>query len=165
MNLLAITTASLALMLVCLQNDVFAFSPLSHKNARVAGLKSAETETAATATSPTEDDGYDLTPAFRAAFGQAEKSLADAIPKKDLLHPLLHFTKEYLAASQAAFNSGKEDCAPPNAVGRIMQAIQLGIKYGTGENKFLFGSSHKALRGDPDLEDGNTVDFYEFGCK
>jgi glycerol-3-phosphate O-acyltransferase len=82
-----------------------------------------------------------------------------------MLQPLLHFTIEYLAANQASLPGGQIGCADATqAVGRILKAIQLGIAHGTGPNKYLFGSSHKALRGDPETEDGNEYDFYAFGC-
>jgi len=127
-------------------------------------MSSAEKTETEEKASPSEDDGYNLSPEFRAAYAQTQKALTAAIPKKDLLSPLLHFAKEYLAASQEALASGKQECTAESAAGRIMQAIQFGIKYGTGEDKFLFGSSHIGLRGDPEKEDGNEIDFYAFGC-
>jgi glycerol-3-phosphate O-acyltransferase len=133
----------------------------------ISRLYSASEKTTTTSTPPSEPenrDEYNLTPEFAAAYAKAEAGLTAAVAKKELLQPLLHFTKEYLAANQASFEAGNEVASAPNAVGRILKAIQLGITHGTGPDKYLFGTSHKALRGVPEAEDGNDYDFYAFGC-
>jgi glycerol-3-phosphate O-acyltransferase len=109
-------------------------------------------------------DSYNLSPDYAAAYAKAEAALSTAIPKKEMLLPLLHFTIEYMAANQASFQAGNQVAAAPEALGRILNAIKLGITHGTGPDKYLFGTSHKALRGDPETEDGNNYDFYAFGC-
>jgi glycerol-3-phosphate O-acyltransferase len=127
-------------------------------------------ETTSTSPTPTPEtkgekiDSYNLRPDYAAAYAKAEAALSTAIPKKEMLQPLLHFTIEYLAANQASFQAGNQVADATQAVSRILKAIQLGIAHGTGPNKYLFGSSHKALRGDPETEDGNEYDFYAFGC-
>ena len=123
-----------------------------------------ETPTANAQTQKNEARNYNLTPEFAGAYAKAEAGLSAAVAKQELLTPLLHFTKEYLAANQASFQAGNELASAPAAVGRILEAIQLGIRHGTGDEKYLFGASHKALRGNPDNEDGNEFDFYHFGC-
>ena len=133
----------------------------------ISRLYSASEKTTTTSTNlsePENRDGYNLTPEFSAAYAKAEAGLTAAVAKKELLQPLLHFTKEYLAANQASFEAGNEVASAPHAVGRILKAIQLGITHGTGPDKYLFGTSHKALRGDTEAEDGNDYDFYAFGC-
>ncbi|KAI2511365.1 phosphate acyltransferase [Fragilaria crotonensis] len=128
---------------------------------------SSSEKTSTTSTQNSEQDnveGYNLKPEFAAAYAKAEAGLSAAVTKKELLQPLLHFTKEYLAANQASFEAGNEVASAPNAVGRILKAIELGITHGTGPDKYLFGTSHNALRGNPETEDGNDYDFYAFGC-
>mmetsp|Transcript_1043 Transcript_1043/g.1309 ORF Transcript_1043/g.1309 Transcript_1043/m.1309 type:complete len:416 (-) Transcript_1043:114-1361(-) len=106
-----------------------------------------------------------LEPDFAAAYETAQNSLSDIIANKDMLNPLLHFTKEYLAANQCAYKAGNTDLSSADkSVSRILEAIELGMKHGTGKNRYLFGSSHKALRGKPETESGNNYDFYNFGC-
>eukprot|EP00977_Amphora_coffeiformis_P026312 scaffold25445_cov183-Amphora_coffeaeformis.AAC.9 len=106
-----------------------------------------------------------LKPEFAQALEMALAKLDSSIPEKyhDKMMPLLsHFTKEYMAASQDAFLAGDtENCRPDLVAKRILTAIQYGLTYGTGENKFTFDVSHDAVRGD---EKYNGVDFYEFGC-
>lgn len=134
-------------------------------NTRVRMSSAEKEKTDTEKASSASDDGYDLLPEFRAAYDKTEQALSAVIPQKDLLNPLLHFGKEYLAASQASLENGNEDCTAQKASGRIMEAIQLGMEYGTGENKYMFGSAHLSMRGDPEKEDGNEVDFYKFGCE
>lgn len=45
----------------------------------------------------------------------------------------------------------------------ILNAMQYGMQFGM-QDKYAFGVTHKALRGDPENEDGNDIDFYQFGC-
>ena len=42
--------------------------------------------------------------------------------------------------------------------------FQFGFKYGMGPDKYTFGVTHEAMRGNPEKEDGNTFDYYEWGC-
>lgn len=82
-----------------------------------------------------------------------------------MLSLLDHFMEEYMKAGQKAYLAGNtEHCTPQEVVQRILQGITYGMKYGMGEDKFSFNVSHEALRGNPELEDGNTIDFYKFGC-
>ena len=80
--------------------------------------------------------------------------------------PLLqHFIKEYMTANQKAYLAGNEkDCNPAATAQRILTGIQYGLTYGMGPNPYKFDVSHDALRGDPETEDGNAVDYYAFGC-
>lgn len=166
----------LSIVLVALLSvDSHAFAPVSGPTSRTAyatqtrvqmsSTEKEKTDTKKASSTSASDDGYDLLPEFRAAYDKTEQALSAVIPQKDLLNPLLHFGKEYLAASQASLENGNEDCTAQKSSGRIMEAIQLGMEYGTGENKYMFGSSHLSMRGDPEKEDGNEVDFYKFGCE
>ena len=107
-----------------------------------------------------------LKPEFAQALDMALAKLESSIPEKyhDKMMPLLsHFTKEYMTASQDSFLAGNtEKCRPDLVAKRVLTAIQYGMTYGTGENKFAFDVSHDALRG---KEEDNDIDFYEFGCE
>jgi len=149
-------------LLVTSSNAWLPLTPL--KSTRI--HSSAVEESAAAATESA------LLPEFEAALKQAKGALNAAIPEEQteklgkVMVPLLeHFMDEYLAAGQAAFLAGdKERCAPAAVAGRILTGIQYGMKFGMGEDKYKFDVTHTALRGDPEKEDGNTVDFYKFGC-
>lgn len=85
--------------------------------------------------------------------------------KPALEKPLLHFCKEYMAASQASFlKTEDESASAPAAMKRIMEGVQYGFNFGMGEGKYVFDVTHDALRGDAEKEDGNEIDFYSWGC-
>ena len=87
--------------------------------------------------------------------------------KQHFLEPLLYFMREYFQANNDCFraNPHKEEASPQNAAARFMDGIQLGMTYGMGKTKYRFGVSHAAMRGtNPEVEDGNTRDYYAFGC-
>jgi glycerol-3-phosphate O-acyltransferase len=126
-----------------------------------------EVETMTTTTTPTSSTAppaattptASFTPEFQAAYDQAESTLSAAISQPQLLTPLLHFTKEYFSANQAGFLQTQNPLNAPDATAkRILSGIKLGLTYGMGESKYLFGATHKAIR------DLNGVDFYQFGC-
>lgn len=111
-----------------------------------------------------------LSPEYLAALDQAKKELACSIPDSDrsslssMLPVLEHVIEEYLSACQAGFTDGNSDaCKPLDSVSRILTGIGYGIKFGVDPTKFSFDVLHRALRGDPMKEDGNTIDFYQFG--
>jgi len=146
-----------------------AFVPFAHNQAslvqqRMSSSTDADTSTTSAAAAPASSDGtIELEPDFAAAYANAETQLSAAIPNKDLVGPLLHFTREYLSANQKSFQAtGDEISSAVNSLQRITNAIQYGLKFGTGDDKFLFGSSHKALRGKEG--DDIPIDFYAFGC-
>eukprot|EP00547_Thalassionema_nitzschioides_P000081 CAMPEP_0194211002 /NCGR_PEP_ID=MMETSP0156-20130528/9228_1 /TAXON_ID=33649 /ORGANISM="Thalassionema nitzschioides, Strain L26-B" /LENGTH=405 /DNA_ID=CAMNT_0038938425 /DNA_START=84 /DNA_END=1301 /DNA_ORIENTATION=- len=143
-----------------------AFVPLQNNNLQAAALlMSSSTDADTTPKAATPSGQIEFQPDFAAAYAKAEASLSAAIPNKDLVGPLLHFTREYLTANQMSFvasNGEDETNSAVNALGRITGAIQYGMKFGTGEDKYLFGSSHKALRGKEG--DDIPIDFYAFGC-
>lgn len=109
-----------------------------------------------------------LEPEYEMALEQAKAKLAQMIPEKyhSLLPMLNHFVMEYTASSQIALQDGNpvDVVGPSVAVNRIVTGIGYGLKFGMGEKAFKFDVSHSALRGKPEEEDGNTIDFYKFGC-
>lgn len=115
-----------------------------------------------------EDTAAALKPEFAAATDAARAALKAKIPeeKHSAFLPLLnHFVGEYMGACQVAFEAGDvENSNPAKAAERIMTCVGYGLTYGVGPNKFTFDVSHTAFRGDPKKEDGNEIDFYEFGC-
>lgn len=118
---------------------------------------------------PSIDADIALEPAFQAAADVSLEKLQASIPEayqSSMLPLLSHFLTEYLAAAQTAWKGGADPtlCAPDQAAQRFMTGIRYGLQYGMGENRYKFDVSHTALRGDPDKEDGNEIDFYAFGC-
>lgn len=116
----------------------------------------ATTTTAAS----TAVDGMD--PNFGAAFAQVTEKLKASIDKPEMEAPLVHFTKEYFTACNNAFKAGNTNVSPELAAMNMMKAMNYAVQYGL-KDKFVFGVTHKALKGIPEEEDGNTVDFYSFG--
>jgi glycerol-3-phosphate O-acyltransferase len=128
----------------------------------------APTATTIAATSPARTP---LEPEFEAALQSALTKLSEAIPDKyatTMLPLLAHFVTEYMGATQVALQRGSDPavCNPKAAAQRILTAINYGIKYGMPSSpaKYDFDVTHKALRGNSDLENGNTIDYYQFGC-
>lgn len=117
--------------------------------------------------SPAEAASSKFEPEFQAALSKAESLLEASIeePLKPLLEPILYFMREYFEANQASYKAGNTElCAPPAVMERFLDGIQLAMTYGMGRTKYRFGVSHTAMRGDPEKEDGNTRDYYAFGC-
>jgi glycerol-3-phosphate O-acyltransferase len=109
----------------------------------------------------------DLLPEYQQALDEATATVSAALEKANpkLLPSLMHFCKEYIGASQASNMKTKDDISSPKmALNRILEGVQLGFKHGMGPEKFIFGVTHDALRGDPETEDGNSLDFYTWGC-
>lgn len=86
------------------------------------------------------------------------KTLKASIESKTMLEGLSHFVSEYFTACSA---SGAID--PEVTTKNMMNAIQYGIQHGITD-QYIFGVTHKALRGDKEKEDGNEIDYYQFGC-
>ena len=97
-----------------------------------------------------------------------EAALGDKADK--LLPPLKHFVGEYLGSAQVAKESAPEEevekYSPVAATSRIMQVIQFAQRFGMpgSPDLYEFDVTHTALRGNPDNEDGNEMDYYKFGC-
>jgi glycerol-3-phosphate O-acyltransferase len=115
----------------------------------------------------TKDASSDLLPEYEQALEKAKASVTAVLKdaKPELLSPLLHFCTEYISASQASFLKTKEEASSAEAsFQRIMEGVQYGFKFGMGPDKYTFGVTHDALRGDPETEEGNEMDFYTWGC-
>ena len=115
----------------------------------------------------TKEASSDLLPEYQQALDKAEEGVTAALKevKPELIQPLLHFSKEYISASQASFLKTEDPMSSPMAaLKRLMDGVQFGFKFGLGPEKFQFGATHDALRGDPEKEDGNEIDFYGWGC-
>jgi glycerol-3-phosphate O-acyltransferase len=151
--------------LLCSTASVLAFAPSSLQSQHLSALTtSPETDAAAAATAT---DG-ELTPEYQAALDQAKASVLAVLEKAspELLEPLYHFCTEYMTASQNSYLKYKDEGANAKAaLQRILEGIQFGYKYGMlPDSKYTFGVTHDALRGDPEKENGNTLDYYAWGC-
>lgn len=74
--------------------------------------------------------------------------------------PLTHFVNEYFTAC-----SKNPEVDAKTASSYILNAIQLGMKYGMGEGKYTeFGNTHVGLRGGEEGNPEGDRDFYAFGC-
>lgn len=105
-----------------------------------------------------------MTPEFQGAYEQVKTALVSAIETPSMEAPLVHFTKEYFTACSDANKAGNGDISAKIAASNMMNAMQYAMKHGL-QTPYTFGVTHKALRGqDPEEEDGNTIDFYKFGC-
>lgn len=147
------------LLLVCTRATAFVQSqPKYGSSQRYSSSTQAESVTK-------NDEGTGLSPEFQAALEKAQTAVKASLEEKpQLIPPLLHFCEEYMAAHQASFwQNAEERNSPQAALKRIMEGVQFGFKYGMGPEKFAFGVTHEALRGDPEAEDGNELDFYKWG--
>lgn len=135
-------------------------SPTSRKFSSV----STQAESVSTKSSTSSNE---LLPEYTQALEKAKASVSAVLKdsKPELIPPLLHFCTEYLTASQASFEKTKDEASSAEAAfQRIMEGVQYGFKFGMGPDKYTFGVTHNALRGDPETEDGNEMDFYSWGC-
>eukprot|EP00934_Nitzschia_sp_Nitz4_P000866 Nitzschia sp. Nitz4//scaffold19_size178191//62238//63461//NITZ4_001970-RA/size178191-processed-gene-0.13-mRNA-1//1//CDS//3329540658//866//frame0 len=111
----------------------------------------------------------DMAPEFQQAYTEVQQAVTMMMGgagdgAKQLVDPLLHFCKEYIAANEKSFEKSQDPKASAKAAQkRILEGIQFGFKYGMGPQKFQFGATHQALRGNPESENGNTIDFYQWG--
>lgn len=138
-------------------NSRSSMSTLSTRNTQ-RGMTS--TSSSASSAMAAAVDGMD--PAFSAAFTQVTDKLKASIKKPEMEAPLVHFTKEYFTACNNAFHAGDKSISPEVAAQNMMKAVQYAVQFGL-KDKFVFGVTHKALKGNPEEEDGNTIDFYSFG--
>lgn len=115
------------------------------------------------ATSSSTDEHYQFSPEFGAAFDKTLVALKSSLENPFLVKPLEHFVKEYFFACDESNRDGSSVDAM-KASKHMSNALQYAMEFGLHE-KFTFGVTHTALRGkDPEVENGNTVDFYKFGC-
>eukprot|EP00566_Odontella_aurita_P036581 CAMPEP_0113525572 /NCGR_PEP_ID=MMETSP0015_2-20120614/240_1 /TAXON_ID=2838 /ORGANISM="Odontella" /LENGTH=437 /DNA_ID=CAMNT_0000423761 /DNA_START=329 /DNA_END=1642 /DNA_ORIENTATION=- /assembly_acc=CAM_ASM_000160 len=153
------------------------FAPMSSSSPRAFGVtttKHMSSPTAAASSSakapsePASSEGggdTNLGGHFLAARDQLVQNIVAAVETPSMAHMLEHFTTEYFTAMQHSYEAGNTEYTPQESAARFSKALELGMKYGMGPDRYTFGVKHTALRGrDPDLEDGNTYDYYKFGC-
>jgi glycerol-3-phosphate O-acyltransferase len=105
-----------------------------------------------------------MSPDFEAAMTQVTSALTAVLETPSMEAPLVHFTREYFTACDDSSKAGNEKITAQVAAKNMMNAMQYAMKFGLN-NKYIFGVTHKALRGQsPEDEEGNEVDFYNFGC-
>ncbi len=104
----------------------------------------------------------EISPEFEGALNQVKGALSAAVQTPSMEGPLAYFATEYFTACNNSNKAGNENVTPEVAAKNVMDALQYAMQFGLKE-KFEFGVSHKAFRGDADEEDGNTIDFYKFG--
>lgn len=122
------------------------------------------TSSSTEASNPSTSGDSGLDPVFSGALTQVQGALKAAVETPSMQAALDHFAEEYFTASYNSMKAGNEDVTAESTAQNILNAMQYGMQYGI-QDKYTFGVTHKALRGDPELEDGNTVDFYKFGCE
>jgi glycerol-3-phosphate O-acyltransferase len=108
-----------------------------------------------------------LLPEFQAVLDKTVATVTAVVKdaKPSLSSSILHFCTEYITASQVSYLKTKdENVNAAMAMKRIMEGVQFGFKFGMGPDKYTFGVTHAALRGNPETEDGNKIDFYAWGC-
>jgi len=110
----------------------------------------------------TSKETSEISPEFEGAMKKMVTKL-ESMGKPELVSPLVHFTREYFAACDLANKAGVEGVTVESTAKSMMDAVQYGMEFGMGD-KYTFGVTHTALRGDPEKEDGNEVDYYKFGC-
>lgn len=140
----------------------------SRGNTLFAPLLATPVEEATTCSSPTDGPASTLTPEFQTALDQLQDTLHKLCPEqlREKMLPLLQsFADEYMRASAKSFQAGTTAANPSQAAQQFLAGVQYGLKFGVNpDTKYVFDVSHKALRGNPDTENGNTVDYYAFGC-
>lgn len=140
----------------------------SSYNKKFLSLSSSESNALKEATAETTSENENekkLSPEFEAAFTQVSAALKASVESPSMVAPLLHFTKEYFTACNDSNLAGNDKITAEQTSQNMMDAMQHAMTYGL-KDKYQFGVTHTALRGkDPEEEDGNTVDFYKFGCE
>lgn len=166
------------LSVVCAVSSVGAFAPqqrqasVSLRNS-VPGVSSVLLHSTPEKTdadvSTSNDDDETLGPDFKAAIAKAVETCTGALGKAnpELCKATEHFCTEYITASA---NSHEKYPIPETAalasLERILTGVKLAATYGLGENKYEFGVTHEALRGDDEESErlGSKFDFYGWGC-
>jgi glycerol-3-phosphate O-acyltransferase len=124
---------------------------------------SAKSDTNTDKTAEVKEESDNMAPEFKGAMDQTLGALESSVDNEKVKSLLEHFTKEYFAACDAANKAGVKDVTALSAANGMKNALQYGMKFGMGD-KYKFGPTHTALRGNPETEDGNDIDFYKFGC-
>jgi glycerol-3-phosphate O-acyltransferase len=141
-----------------------AFTKANRQTASISTRMSTTTGKSDTTSAATDEDvAPPLRKDFQTAMDMTVSALKSSVPDPELLSGLEYFAKEYFTACHDAALAGDESSTAEGAASNMKEALQYGMTYGL-QDKYKFGSTHVALRGDPETEDGNTIDFYKFGC-
>lgn len=137
------------------------------RSQRLFSTATPETEDAVMEEEEADESIVGLLPEYQQALEKAKAAVSTVLSdaKPELIAPLFHFCTEYMTASQNSYLKFKDETStPPAALKRILEGVQFGYQFGMGENKYVFGVTHEALRGNPETEEGNTLDYYAWGC-
>jgi glycerol-3-phosphate O-acyltransferase len=163
----AIATLALSLGLSARCANAFTLNSSRHTTTRNNGAASISTRISTEFASQTAEEVStsieDLSDDFKAAREQTLGALKSKLDNPQLMTLLEHFTNEYFVACQKANIAGNESVSAASTAKAISDALSYGFQFGL-KDKYQFSSTHTALRGDPETEDGNDIDFYKFGC-
>mmetsp|Transcript_6053 Transcript_6053/g.12702 ORF Transcript_6053/g.12702 Transcript_6053/m.12702 type:complete len:424 (-) Transcript_6053:726-1997(-) len=166
------------LSLFCGASSVYSFAPQQPSQRAVASTSAFSPSTLfstaakaeeGVATTGDDDEKHGLSPEYQTALETAKGSISKILAgaPEPMIESLFYFCNEYLAAHQ---KSNEKYSDPGSTAGAtlkmLMEGIQYGMQYGMGPNKFTFGVTHDAMRGDDEAsrEAGVTLDFYKWGC-
>ena len=100
---------------------------------------------------------------FHEAQDTVIATIKAAVDIKSMEDALIYFTSEYFHASYDSFKNGNENASAKSTAEIMLKSIKFGYQHGVAE-KYIFGTTHTALLGEkPDEEDGNTINYYDFG--
>lgn len=163
------------LSLFCGASSVTAFVPKPQPARAISPFvilsPSAQRSTAAPAEaeSSTDEAGDKNECTYQTAIDKAVAT-CEGVLKEDhpeLLSQAAHFCTEFVLASQKSHEKYPiPETEALASLERILTGVKLASMYGLGENKFKFGPTHDAVRGDDAIAEriGTTFDFYEWGC-
>eukprot|EP00565_Helicotheca_tamesis_P007235 CAMPEP_0185741026 /NCGR_PEP_ID=MMETSP1171-20130828/38738_1 /TAXON_ID=374046 /ORGANISM="Helicotheca tamensis, Strain CCMP826" /LENGTH=514 /DNA_ID=CAMNT_0028412963 /DNA_START=158 /DNA_END=1703 /DNA_ORIENTATION=+ len=141
------------------------------------------TTTSTTPSPPPATTSTSLLPEYEKAEANVLSSLPTAFSNDPtLITPVSHFVQKYFhACNEAKVQNSPWSISPRMVSYHALMAMKLGIKASgqlrrqkkenvddddeEEEGAFEFGVAHKSLRGiHPTEENGNTFDYYKFGC-
>ena len=165
-----------AIALLLLAPAAQCWVPSAHKGTALSSTAAARTTSLVPllatpveeATTAASSSAKTLEPEFQTALDQLQETLHTLCPEQlrsKMLPLLASFADEYMRASAISYAAGTQAANAKQAATQFLKGVQYGLQYGVNpETKYQFDVSHKALRGNPETEDGNTVDYYAFGC-
>lgn len=77
---------------------------------------------------------------------------------------LAHLVEQYFGACNDAHLAGNTEATPQFAASMVVRLLDLGLRYGSGNNKYRFDVHHKAMRGLDSSDKEGHCDFYAFAC-
>jgi glycerol-3-phosphate O-acyltransferase len=143
------------------------YSRLSSSALQSSTVDATESTASSSSTPNAAHENPTLLPEYEESYQKFAAKLAGSVPPQyaKMTPALLHFMREYYGANQDGFTQTQNPESTPDLAGsRFLQGVAYGLEFGILNKYDKFGSYHKALRGNPEKEDGNTVDFYKFGC-